>query len=108
MPGGPGLGLGDAYALFLLGAFFGLESTLRIVVWATLGAAVVLLASWLATRVRATRVRATRVLRWTGRRAEPLDRLPVVTFLALAALWVLLLEPDGLSGSQAGGIMGGP
>jgi prepilin signal peptidase PulO-like enzyme (type II secretory pathway) len=94
---GPGLGLGDAYALFLVGAFFGPEPTLRIVVWATLAAIVVFLASWLGTSV----------LRWAGRRVVPVDRLPLVTLLALAALWVLFLEPAGLSASEGVGIMGG-
>ena len=85
---GPGLGLGDAYALFLLGAFFGPEPTLRIVFLAALAAVAVLLASWLAAHL----------WRRAGRSAFPLDRLPLVTFLALAALWVLLLDPRGFPG----------
>lgn len=88
---GPALGLGDAYAVFLLGSFFGPEPTLRIVFLAALAAVVVLAASWLAARVS----------RWAGRRALPLSRLPMVTFLAFAALWVLLLDPHGLPGSRS-------
>lgn len=93
---GPALGLGDAYAVFLLGSFFGPEPTLRIVFLAALAAVVVLAASWLAARVS----------RWAGRSASPLDRLPLVTFLALVALWVLLLDPHGLPGSRSVGFGG--
>ncbi|MDA8015911.1 MAG: prepilin peptidase [Thermoanaerobaculia bacterium] len=79
-PGDGGLGLGDAYVMFLIGGFFGLQSTLRIVLLALLGAVAVLFlsrsASW--------------ILRRSGRFEEPLARLPLVTFLSGAALWVLL------------------
>ena len=86
---GPGLGLGDVYALCLIGAFFGLEGTLQIVFWAALGAVLVLLGYRLLTRGAS----------WTGRRIPPVGQLPFVTFLALSALWFLLLDPAGPHGA---------
>lgn len=86
-PGNEGLGLGDAYAAFLFGSLFGLEDTLHIFVLG-LGAAVVF---FLLARVR--RLLPSHVL--AGRSSldtATADRLPVVTFLSLAALWVLLLD----------------
>lgn len=81
----PALGLGDAYALFLVAAFFGFEATLRTVLVALVGAVVVLAASWLRSNFSGR----------YGRRRPALERLPLVTFLALAALWVLLIAPEG-------------
>ena len=80
-----GLGLGDVYGVFLVGAFFGTESTLLIVLWAAAGAVAILLASRSLAALQ----------RLFGRAATPIESLPWVTFLALAALWWLLVATGG-------------